>query len=152
MAQALKRIEKELKYFNGDDCEENYTAGPKDESDMYHWTGTFQGPENSPYEGGTFEVQIEFTKDYPFNPPKVEFVTKVYHPNVKKDTGTICLDILKDQWSPDIKLIDIFKAIQSLLVVPNIDHPLEQDIAKQYTENKEAFEANAKEWTEKYAQ
>ena len=152
MAQALKRIEKELKYFNGDDCEENYTAGPKDESDMFHWTATFQGPENSPYEGGTFEVQIEFPKDYPFKPPKVEFVTKVYHPNVKKDTGSICLDLLKDAWSPDTKLIDVFKAIQTLLVAPNTDHPLEQDVNKQYLEDRAAFDATAKEWTEKYAQ
>ena len=105
---------------------------------MFHWTATFQGPENSPYEGGTFEVQIEFPKDYPFN--------------VKKDTGSICLDLLKDAWSPDTKLIDIFKAIQTLLVVPNIDHPLEQEVAKQYTEDKNAYEATAKEWTEKYAQ
>ena len=151
MAQALKRIEKELKYFNGDDCEENYTAGPKDESDMFHWTATFQGPENSPYEGGTFEVQIEFPKDYPFKPPKVEFVTKVYHPNVKKDTGSICLDLLKDAWSPDTKLIDIFKAIQTLLVVPNIDHPLEPDTAKLYTEDRAKYDETAKDWTEKYA-
>ena len=63
MAQALKRIEKELKYFNGDDCEEGYTAGPVDESDMFHWTASFPGTENSPYEGGTFQLKIEFPKD-----------------------------------------------------------------------------------------
>ena len=152
MAQALRRIEKELKYFNGEDCEEGYTAGPVDESDMYKWTASFAGTENSPYEGGTFQLKIEFPKDYPFKPPKVEFETKVYHPNVKKDTGTICLDLLKDAWSPDTKLIDVFKAIQTLLVAPNTDHPLEQDINKQYLEDRAAFDATAKEWTEKYAQ
>ena len=117
MAQALKRIEKEMKYFNGDDCEEGFTAGPVDESDMFHWTASFPGTENSPYEGGTFQLKIEFPKDYPFKPPKVEFETKVYHPNVKKDTGSICLDLLKDAWSPDTKLIDVFKAIQTLLCI-----------------------------------
>ncbi len=150
MAQALKRIQKELKQFN-EEPPEGFSAGPVDDSDMFKWEASITGPEESPYEGGTFQLSIEFPKDYPYKPPKVEFTTKVYHPNVKS-TGTICLDLLKDAWSPDTKLIDIFKAIQTLLVVPNIDHPLEQDIAKQYTENKEAFEANAKEWTEKYAQ
>ena len=63
MNQALKRIEKELKYFNGDDVEENYSAGPDDESDMYKWTGSFPGPDETPYEGHCFTVSIEFPKD-----------------------------------------------------------------------------------------
>ena len=149
MAQALKRIEKELKKFNEEE-QEGLTAGPPDDSDMFKWDASLTGPENSPYEGGTFNLSIEFPKDYPFKPPKVEFTTKVYHPNVKS-TGTICLDILKDAWSPDISVSQILIAIQNLLIYPNIDHPLEPEIAKQYTDNKEAYEKTAKEWTEKYA-
>ena len=151
MAQALRRIEKELKYFNGEECEEGYTAGPIDESDMYKWTATFQGPENTPYEGGTFTLNIEFPKDYPFKPPKVTSETKVYHPSFKRSDGSICLGLLKDEWSPEIKLIDIFKAIQTLLEVPNLEHFLEEEIANQLKEDKEEFERIAKEWTEKYA-
>ena len=149
MAQALKRIEKELKKFNEEEPE-GLTAGPPDDSDMFKWDASLTGPENSPFEGGTFNLSIEFPKDYPFKPPKVEFTTKVYHPNVKS-TGTICLDILKDAWSPDISVSQILIAIQNLLINPNIDHPLEPEIAKQYTENKAAYEQTAKEWTEKYA-
>ena len=149
MEQALKRIEKELKKFNEEEPE-GLTAGPPDDSDMFKWDASLTGPENSPYEGGTFNLSIEFPKDYPFKPPKVEFTTKVYHPNVKS-TGTICLDILKDAWSPDISVSQILIAIQNLLINPNIDHPLEPEIAKQYTENKAAYEETAKEWTEKYA-
>ena len=149
MAQALKRIEKELKKFNEEEPE-GLTAGPPDDSDMFKWDASLTGPENSPYEGGTFNLSIEFPKDYPFKPPKVEFTTKVYHPNVKS-TGTICLDILKDAWSPDISVSQILIAIQNLLINPNIDHPLEPEIAKQYTDNKAAYEQTAKEWTEKYA-
>ena len=149
MAQALKRIEKELKKFNEEEPE-GLTAGPPDDSDMFKWDASLTGPENSPYEGGTFNLSMEFPKDYPFKPPKVEFTTKVYHPNVKS-TGTICLDILKDAWSPDISVSQILIAIQNLLINPNIDHPLEPEIAKQYTENKAAYEQTAKEWTEKYA-
>ena len=149
MAQALKRIEKELKKFNEEEPE-GLTAGPEDDSDMFKWNASLTGPENSPYEGGTFNLTMEFPKDYPFKPPKVEFTTKVYHPNVKS-TGTICLDILKDAWSPDISVSQILIAIQNLLINPNIEHPLEPDIAKQYKDDKGEYEKTAKEWTEKYA-
>ncbi len=149
MSQALKRIQKELTEFNKEEPE-GFTAGPEDDSDMFKWVASLTGPEESPYEGGTFNLTMEFPKDYPFKPPKVEFTTKVYHPNVKS-TGTICLDILKDAWSPDISVSKILMAIQNLLINPNIDHPLEPEIAKQYTEDRAKYDATAKEWTEKYA-
>ena len=149
MAQALKRIQKELTEFNKEESEE-FTAGPIDDSDMFKWEATLTGPEESPYEGGTFKLRIEFPKDFPFKPPKVEFETKVYHPNVKS-TGTICLGILKDDWSPDINVTQILVAIKDLMKNPNLDHPLEPEICKQCKDDKAAFDATAKEWTEKYA-
>ena len=152
MAQALKRIKKELEEFNKSELEEKgYSAGPEDDSDMYKWVATIPGPEDSPYEGGSFCLSLEFPKDYPFKPPKVLFTTKVYHPNVKKDTGTICLDILKDQWSPDIKVSQVLMAINNLLINPNVDHPLEEEVAKQYKEDRKAYDETAKQWTEEHA-
>ena len=68
------------------------------------------GPGESPYSGGVFFVNIHFPPDYPFKPPKVQFQTKVYHPNVNSQ-GSICLDILKEQWSPALtisKVMDLF--------------------------------------------
>ena len=150
MAQALKRIQKELTEFNNDPPE-GFSAGPVDDSDMFKWEASITGPEESPFEGGNFQLSIEFPKDFPFKPPKVEFTTKVYHPNVKS-TGTICLDILKDAWSPDITVSKILLAIQNLLINPNIDHPLEPEIAELYKKDKAAYDKKAKEWTEKYAQ
>ena len=150
MAQALKRIQKELTEFNKEPPE-GFSAGPIDDSDMFKWEASITGPEESPFEGGTFQLSIEFPKDFPFKPPKVEFTTKVYHPNVK-NTGTICLDILKDAWSPDITVSKILLAIQNLLINPNIDHPLEPEIAELYKKDLDAYKAKAKEWTEKYAQ
>ena len=150
MAQALKRIQKELTEFNKEPPE-GFSAGPVDDSDMFKWEASITGPEESPYENGTFQLSIEFPKDFPFKPPKVEFTTKVYHPNVKS-TGTICLDILKDAWSPDITVSKILLAIQNLLINPNIDHPLEPEIAELYKKDKNAYNEKAKEWTEKYAQ
>ena len=150
MAQATKRIQKELTEFNKEEPE-GLTAGPIDDSDMFKWSATLTGPEESPYEGGTFELNIEFPKDFPYKPPKVIFTTKVFHPNVKSDTGSICLDILKDAWSPDISVVAILRAIQNLLIDPNIDHPLEPDTAKLYTEDRAKYDETAKDWTEKYA-
>mgnify|MGYP002716570864 FL=1 len=60
--------------------------------------GTIAGPPDTPYEGGTFLVEIKVPETYPFNPPKVKFMTKIWHPNISSATGAICLDILKDQW------------------------------------------------------
>ena len=152
MSQALKRIQKELVDFNKEEPE-GFTAGPEDDSDMFKWLASIQGPAESPFEGGTFNLKIEFPKDYPFKPPKVVFTTKVYHPNVKfsDGSGAICLDILKDAWSPDISISKLLLAIQSLLINPNLDHFLEENIAKQVKENKPEYEKIAKEWTEKYA-
>ncbi|KAE8688305.1 Ubiquitin-conjugating enzyme E2 5A [Hibiscus syriacus] len=66
---------------------------------MFHWQATIVGPSDSPYAGGVFLVTIHFPPDYPFKPPKVAFRTKVFHPNINSN-GSICLDILKEQWSP----------------------------------------------------
>ena len=152
MSQALKRIQKELIEFNKEEPE-GFTAGPEDDSDMFKWDASIQGPEESPYEEGTFNLKIEFPKDYPFKPPKVVFTTKVYHPNVKfsDGSGSICLDILKDAWSPDISISKLLLEIKTLLKNPNLDHFLEENIAKQIKEDKAAYEQTAKEWTEKYA-
>ena len=107
-------------------------------------------PPDSPYEGGVFKLSIKFPKDYPYKPPEVLFITKIYHPNVKRDTGSICLDLLKDQWAPNTTIMQIYNAIQNLLSVPNCDHPLEKEIAKECMENNEQYKKTAKEWTEKY--
>uniref|UniRef100_A0A8R7R6F1 UBC core domain-containing protein n=1 Tax=Triticum urartu TaxID=4572 RepID=A0A8R7R6F1_TRIUA len=94
---ASKRILKELKDLQRDPPT-SCSAGPVAE-DMFHWQATIMGPSESPYAGGVFLVTIHFPPDYPFKPPKVAFKTKVFHPNINSN-GSICLDILKEQWSP----------------------------------------------------
>ena len=97
MAQATKRIQKELTEFNKEEPE-GLTAGPVDDSDMFKWTATLTGPEDSPYEGGNFELSMEFPKDFPFKPPEFYFKTKIFHPNINPERGGfICchtLDLL----------------------------------------------------------
>lgn len=61
------------------------------------------GPPDSPYQGGVFFLTIHFPTDYPFKPPKVAFTTRIYHPNINSN-GSICLDILRSQWSPALTI------------------------------------------------
>ena len=127
----------------------NIYAEPN-ESNIRKWTGTIIGPSDSPYEGGKFKLNIEIPSDYPFKPPIISFITKIYHPNISSD-GSICLDILKGQWSPALNLYKTLLSILSLLSDPNPNDPLEATIATEYKNNKELFIKNAKDFTKKYA-
>ena len=95
MAQALKRIKKELAEINknSDLLEEKgiIMAGPIDDPDMFEWEAKINGPEDSPYESGTFELNIKFPKDYPFKPPRIYFLTKIFHVNIHSE-GKICCE------------------------------------------------------------
>lgn len=92
---AAKRINRELQDL-GRDPPSNCSAGPVGD-DMFTWQATIMGPSDSPYQGGVFFLNIKFPVDYPFKPPRIQFQTKIYHPNINSNGG-ICLDILKDQW------------------------------------------------------
>jgi ubiquitin-conjugating enzyme E2 D/E len=117
---------------------------------VYKWGGTIIGPSDSPYAGGLFLLEIEFPVDYPFKPPRVSFTTKVFHPNVNANGG-ICLDILKDQWSPALSIGKVLLSISSLLTDPNPKDPLVPEIAHLYETNREKFNQTAREWTLRYA-
>jgi len=145
---SLKRISKELADFSFSPPP-NCSAGPIQE-DLYHWQSTIMGPSESPYEGGVYFLDIRFPPDYPFKAPKIHFVTKIYHPNIN-DKGGICLDILKDQWSPALTLAKLLLSICSLLTDPNPDDPLVPDIANIYKTNRKEFNIQARKWTRKYA-
>ncbi|XP_061562472.1 ubiquitin-conjugating enzyme E2 D4-like isoform X5 [Phycodurus eques] len=125
------------------------SAGPVSD-DMFHWQATIMGPGDSPYQGGVFFLTILFPTDYPFKPPKVAFTTKIYHPNINSN-GSICLDILRSQWSPALTVSKVLLSICSLLCDPNPDDPLVPDIAQIYKNDKEKYNKLAKEWTQKYA-
>merc|ERR1712093_805328 len=110
-----------------------------------------KGPEDSPYEGGTFTVDIQIPSQYPFVPPKMKFDTKVWHPNVSSQTGAICLDILKNEWSPALTIRTTLHSLQALLCAPEPDDPQDGEVAAQYKNHPEQFAATARYWTETYA-
>jgi len=145
---ALKRINKELIDL-GRDPPSSCSAGPTGDN-MFQWQATIMGPGESPYAGGVFFLSITFPTDYPFKPPKVSFTTKIYHPNINAN-GSICLDILRDQWSPALTISKVLLSICSMLTDPNPDDPLVPDIAHLYKTDRPRYEATAREWTRKYA-
>ena len=147
---STKRISRELADLRNDPPL-NCSAGPISEEDVYVWEGVLFGPEDSPYAGGVFKVNIQFPSDYPFKPPRITFQTKIYHPNINA-AGFICLDILKQNWSPALTISKVLLSILSMLTDPNPKDPLMPDIANQYTENRPEYEETARIWTAQYAQ
>ena len=145
---AINRIQKELNNIQKDPPL-NCSAGPTDDN-MFFWQATIMGPSESPYEGGIFFLNIHFPSDYPFKPPKVTFKTKVFHPNIS-GSGAICLDILKDQWSPALTISKVLLSICSLLTDPNPDDPLDADVAYIYKNDTQKFVKMARNYTLKHA-
>ncbi|PVU89720.1 hypothetical protein BB561_005187 [Smittium simulii] len=150
---ALRRISKELKDLERDPPS-TCSAGPVSD-DVFHWQATIMGPSDSPYNGGVFFLSIHFPTDYPFKPPKasiisISFTTRIYHPNINSN-GSICLDILKDQWSPALTISKVLLSICSMLTDPNPDDPLVPEIAHIYKTDRETYESTAREWTRKFA-
>ena len=145
---SAKRIQKELAEISLDPPE-NCSAGPLGD-DVYHWTSTLMGPAGSPYAGGVFFLDIVFPHDYPFKPPKVTFKTRIYHCNINS-SGQICLDILKDNWSPALTVSKVLLNVCSLLTDPNPADPLVPTIAQQLLRDKEEHDKIAGEWTKRFA-
>eukprot|EP00051_Salpingoeca_urceolata_P027952 m.484155 g.484155 ORF g.484155 m.484155 type:complete len:176 (-) comp23233_c0_seq1:258-785(-) len=148
LSASAKRIQKELAEITLDPPS-NCSAAPKGES-IYEWVSTIMGPQNSVYQGGVFFLDITFPQEYPFKPPKVTFRTRIYHCNVNS-SGAICLDILKDQWSPALTISKVLLSICSLLTDCNPDDPLVAAIAQQYINNRELHDKTAREWTQRFA-
>jgi len=146
---AKARIEREIAELNNDPnafC----SAGPASEEDIFKWHASVLGPADSPYAGGVFFVDIVFPKEYPFSPPQVCFKTKIFHPNISSN-GFVCLDILKDEWSPALTISSVLMSISSLLCDPNPEDPLVPEAGKMLTNDYNKFVKTARFWTRKHA-
>lgn len=145
---SVKRIQRELAEI-ALDPPPNCSAGPKGDN-LYEWNSTILGPPGSVYEGGVFYLDISFPSDYPFKPPKVSFRTRIYHCNINSQ-GVICLDILKDSWSPALTISKVLLSVCSLLTDCNPADPLVGSIATQYVNDRKEHDRIALEWTKRYA-
>lgn len=118
--------------------------------DIFKWDCSILGPDHSPYSGGTFVLRIEFPAQYPFKAPTLKFMTKIYHPSIKLDTGDVCTDVV-GQWGPTLNAKHCIQVIYSMMKSPESDHPLEESIAQQLREKPKEFEKAAKKYTKDHA-
>ena len=148
--QAIKRLQKELREFEAD-APDGMSAGPKSADNFASWSAIIPGPPDSPYEGGIFSLELDYPMDsYPFKPPKATFVTKIFHPNVS-EKGEVCLDILKEKWTPALTIGKVLLTISSLMEDPNPDNPLNQEAGSLLSKDPQEFRKVASEWTATYA-
>jgi len=118
--------------------------------DAHIWKIIVDGPQGTPYENGRWVVTYQFPMDYPFKPPQVRFIIPIYHCNINND-GKLCLDILKDMWSPALTARHVFLSITALLISPNANDALDSVKANVYSDNKENYNRLAAEHKDRYA-
>ncbi|KAL4383716.1 hypothetical protein GQ457_15G005000 [Hibiscus cannabinus] len=133
---ARKRLMRDFKRLQHDPPA-GISGAPQDNNIML-WNAVIFGPDDTPWDGGTFKLTLQFTEDYPNKPPTVRFVSRMFHPNIYAD-GSICLDILQNQWSPIYDVAAILTSIQSLLCDPNPNSPANSEAARMFSENKREY-------------
>ncbi|KAG6423955.1 hypothetical protein SASPL_114363 [Salvia splendens] len=149
---ARKRLMRDFKRLQHDPPA-GISGAPYDNNIML-WNAVIFGPDDTPWDGGTFKLTLQFSEDYPNKPPTVRFISRMFHPNslwlgifallmyfpssVYAD-GSICLDILQNQWSPIYDVAAILTSIQSLLCDPNPNSPANSEAARLFSENKREY-------------
>lgn len=145
------RILSDLKELMNNDIPETIKEVQINEDNIYgEHSVLMNGPKDTPFEDGIFKLVFTLPADYPFKPPVMHFLTYVYHPNISRD-GSICIDILKDQWSSALRLYKVILSISDLLATPNPDDPLSPDVAHEYKSNKDLYTKKVKDSVQKYA-
>lgn len=150
MAQRLLKEHRELqKESKKADCD--IALQPVD-GNLYHWSGTLRGPVDTSYSKGYFRIDVVIPPSYPLTAPNFRFVTQIFHPNVHPKTGEICIDILKNAWSPAWTLQSTCRAILVLLGHPEPDSPLNCDAGNLLRQgDNRGYRSVAKMYTSLYA-
>lgn len=124
----------------------------ENEKSQYEFDVILKGPKDSLYEGGKWKVHVHLPDQYPYKSPSIGFVSKIYHPNVDEKSGTVCLDVINQTWSPLFDLVNIFNVfLPQLLLYPNPNDPLNVEAAKTLINHPKEYEEKVKSYVKQYA-
>nr|XP_010935785.1 ubiquitin-conjugating enzyme E2 5 isoform X2 [Elaeis guineensis] len=112
---------------------------------MQEFYVVFHGPKESLYQAGVWRIRVELPDAYPYKSPSIGFVNRIFHPNVDEMSGSVCLDVINQTWSPMFDLINIFEAfLPQLLLYPNPSDPLNGEAAALMMRDRPAYEQRVK--------
>ncbi|KAK8029576.1 ubiquitin conjugating enzyme [Apiospora rasikravindrae] len=146
-----RRVAKELADIKADASSKITAEAAESTGDLTHLKASIPGPPGTPYEGGSFIVDVKIPTEYPFRPPVMKFDTKVWHPNISSQTGAICLDTLSSAWSPVLTIKSSLLSLQSLLESPEPKDPQDAEVARMMIADPDGFNAKAHEWAISHA-
>lgn len=155
-SQAALLLARQLKELSKNP-DSGFSAGLVDDSNPFEWQVILNGPPDTIYDGGFFKAKLFFPLDYPFMPPKMKFISEMWHPNVYKD-GSVCISILhapgndpnqyeqaSERWSPVHTVESILLSVLSMLASPNDESAANLDAAKEWRESPKVFKKKVRE-------
>ncbi|KAJ2008523.1 ubiquitin-conjugating enzyme E2 H [Coemansia thaxteri] len=112
----------------------------------------FNGPDDTPFASGVWKVHVELPEQYPYKSPSIGFVNKIFHPNIDELSGSVCLDVINQTWSPMFDMLNIFETfLPQLLRYPNPTDPLNGEAAALMMRDSAAYETKVKDYVQRYA-
>ncbi|CDZ96557.1 ubiquitin-conjugating enzyme e2 8 [Phaffia rhodozyma] len=112
----------------------------------------FHGPTDTPFEHGIWKIHVELPDQYPYKSPSIGFMNKIFHPNIDEMSGSVCLDVINQTWSPMFDMLNIFESfLPQLLRYPNPSDPLNNEAATLLMRDPPSYNNRVKDYVSRYA-